>query len=292
MKNSVILTTFVLAQCMLAFAADREGNGGDRLVKHFERSRIRAVTLVQQLPSYLLHQDEGESDEDFEQLQIWYHTNQNKLQGDISTSKHQWVPRNSNGLCGLTSQVRNSDVFLSLEDCRNYSLEEAALHLIGESAHHFGKDDKFISILANKIQDAWARNSNLTKAGLNPAYVRTYRSNPGNRPSLGNQGFASLKDGGFFEIDAFMRYKDVSHKIYFPNPLMPTDTPEVFTTTAYMKLHYIDRGICKVAVPTRVDFRWSYPGYKVAIAVPSTTERRNGKCPQAKDVYVYSFYPF
>ncbi len=122
------------------------GNGGDLLPKLFERARSHAVKMLDQVTEI----PSGKKD--------WYVANRVALIQDVQqTPAYVWVASNSNSACGMTADFRRAPIYLSYEHCRGIrSLRDAALHLIGESIHHFGiSDDAFSAAIAVEVGVAW-----------------------------------------------------------------------------------------------------------------------------------------
>lgn len=164
------LGTFAVALFFLAACGNRPAptmsrgdellNGGDPLAKLFETARDKAARIVDAVTT-IAPEDFPAGAPHAAELARLYNARRGELRADIlGTPRYTWVKRNANGACGATSAEPLAPISLAYDDCRGAILTEtdAAIHLVGESAHHVGiGPDADAARFAIAVRQGWKR---------------------------------------------------------------------------------------------------------------------------------------
>jgi len=139
---------------------DDLGNGGDPSSKRFERARGLALRILRDIEA-LTEEDVLAFSSQQKKLVIeWYREHRESLRNDVDrTPQYLWRRVNPNGACGQTEDFPFAPIFLSYLRCETVLTDrDAALHLVGESVHHFKvKNDFLPAQVGVALGNAWAR---------------------------------------------------------------------------------------------------------------------------------------
>lgn len=149
-----LFISLALALTMVSFAGNESGHGGDKVIRTFAEGWVLAQRMVSTLS---LENMTSESEQ--EQAAIaWFAKNQENLLDDMKKSPQEWVKQETDyTLCGKTARTSKATLYLYKENCKEYSVRDAAAHFIGESVHHFDKDELFSALVANLVATAFEK---------------------------------------------------------------------------------------------------------------------------------------
>lgn len=141
------MSAFLLCGTNQSFAGDRAGNGGggDLFFNHFIRHLGLAKSVLEVTRPEWIYSGTRPDVIDF------YKAHQRDMIVELDSSPMELRHENPSGRCAETGFTPKSTIFISKTECGTIdsltSMRIVEL-LLGEVTHHFGKNDKFASLVA------------------------------------------------------------------------------------------------------------------------------------------------